>query len=176
MKLTLRLQEAPKSVDMFLKLIKGELLAQCIDEDEAFDEDAFGVSDRDKQTKKQIYKQCKAREDVPLSYEYSIASRVVKDQRIDLGRYTSAHFLVAPCVRCSRSYGHGTMATVIKDQRIEMSSECARALLQSLSEILSPFEISNYGENFTFFFALYSNGMYKLDIPALRNEDASVIH
>jgi hypothetical protein len=79
-------QEAPATVATFLKLAQGQLIAPCIDEDEAFDEDEFGVSDRDKLTKKQIYRQCKAREDTPLSYEYSQVWRIAKDERIDFGR------------------------------------------------------------------------------------------
>ena len=39
-------QEAPKSVDTFVKLIEGKLFATCMDEDMVYDEDAFGVSDR----------------------------------------------------------------------------------------------------------------------------------
>lgn len=111
------MQAAPKSVDTFVQLIQGQLQATCMDEDLAYDEDAFGVSDRcslvlilctpslerykyaarpqgqadkeadfqiwtlnhkpqtpnhrDKLTKKQIYKQCKASEGTPRSYQYS---------------------------------------------------------------------------------------------------------
>eukprot|EP00802_Teleaulax_amphioxeia_P015060 Tamp_15143.p1 GENE.Tamp_15143~~Tamp_15143.p1 ORF type:complete len:343 (-),score=69.65 Tamp_15143:538-1422(-) len=80
-------EEAPKTVAAFLELAEGDLMAPCIDEDEATgDPEDFASSQRSKLTKRQIYKQCKAQEDKPVGYEYSQVWRVVKDQRIDLGR------------------------------------------------------------------------------------------
>ena len=80
-------KEAPKTVETFLQLAKGELMAPCIDEDDAVgDPEDFSGSQRSKLTKRQIYKQCKAQEDKPVGYEYSQIWRVVKDKRIDLGR------------------------------------------------------------------------------------------
>lgn len=80
-------KEAPKTVETFLQLAKGELMAPCVDEDDAVgDPEDFGGSQRSKLTKRQIYKQCKAQEDKPVGYEYSQIWRVVKDKRIDLGR------------------------------------------------------------------------------------------
>ncbi len=92
-------------METFLKLAQGELIAPCIDEDEAFDEDAFGVSDRDKLTKKQIYKQCKARENTPLSYEYSQVWRIAKDERIDFGRCASRASRTVGCIDSKKDFG-----------------------------------------------------------------------
>jgi len=78
---------APNICKTFLKLVKGELIAPCMDEFEALgDPDAFAVSARSKLTKRNNYRQCKATEDKPVGYEYSQLWRVIKDKRLDFGR------------------------------------------------------------------------------------------
>lgn len=78
-------KEAPDSVETFRQLIKGALVAPCMDEEDAAPED-FGVSEKARLTKRQILRQCKAAEDKPLSYRYTQAWRIIKGRRIDLGR------------------------------------------------------------------------------------------
>eukprot|EP00282_Hemiselmis_andersenii_P046801 CAMPEP_0172088836 /NCGR_PEP_ID=MMETSP1043-20130122/23460_1 /TAXON_ID=464988 /ORGANISM="Hemiselmis andersenii, Strain CCMP441" /LENGTH=318 /DNA_ID=CAMNT_0012751195 /DNA_START=1 /DNA_END=953 /DNA_ORIENTATION=+ len=104
-------KEAPESVGTILKLVKGELPAECIDEDEAYDEEAFGQSDRDRLTKRQIYKQCKAKEGTNLSYQYSQVGTVIKGKRIDVGRMNKL-YLAAPQNEDSNSLKHDSEGVV----------------------------------------------------------------
>ena len=117
-------KEAPETVDTFLKLVQGNLVVPCIDEDDAAgDPEDFGTSQRTKLTRRQIYKQCKAQEDRPVGYEYSQIWRVLKDERIDLGRINK-QFRQAPNNEDYNTLSHnaaGLLSTVKNGGQFEFT-------------------------------------------------------
>jgi cyclophilin family peptidyl-prolyl cis-trans isomerase len=99
-------KDAPETTENFKALVTGTLSAPCLDQDDAIgDEESFTQNQRKSLTKRSIYRQCLAQQDVPVGLQYSTGYQIIKDKRIDMGRINKL-FRQAPNTQDSNTLLH----------------------------------------------------------------------